>query len=213
MTDKKKNIIHWVVGLLLINLGVALCTRANFGLSMIGAPPYILHVWLRDAYPWFTQGTAEYFCEFVVMAVTCLVIRRFKPGYLLSVGTGVISGLLIDGFLYLLGGNSPYESLYLRMGAFVAGMLFTSLGIAFVFRTSMPKAVYEMAVAEISDRFGFKINKVKQIFDYSMLAVALILAFTLTHKLTGIGQGTLIITFANAPLIKLFGKYIDKLKI
>jgi len=213
MTAKTKNAAHWVVGLLLINLGVAFCTKSNLGLSMIGAPPYILHVWLRDSYPSFTQGTAEYFVEFVVLVIFCLIVRRFKPAYPLSFAAGVLSGFIIDGWLFVLGGNGAYASLGMRIASFVIGMTTTAAGIAFIFRTTLPKAVYETAVAEISDKYSLNINRVKQVFDYTMLAIALTLSFTLTGKLTGIGVGTVIITFANAPLINLFGKYIDKWNI
>ena len=40
----KMNEIAWVLGIVLCALGVALCTKADFGLSMIAAPAYIIHV-------------------------------------------------------------------------------------------------------------------------------------------------------------------------
>ena len=47
----RMNEIAWVIGIAGCALGVCLCTKANFGLSMIAAPPYIFHIALRDRLP------------------------------------------------------------------------------------------------------------------------------------------------------------------
>ena len=91
----------WVVGIVVCALGVALCTKADFGLSMIAAPPFILHYALRGLFPWFTQGTAEYVWQGVLLLLMCAAVQRFRWRYLLSFGTAVIAGLAIDGWLLL----------------------------------------------------------------------------------------------------------------
>lgn len=209
---QSKNILYWVLGLILCALGVSLCTKGNLGLSMIGAVPYILHVWLRDTWRWFSQGVAEYVWEGAVLLIMCCIIRRFRLKYLLSFGTAVLSGFAIDGWLLVLGGNGAYATLPARIIAFVAGMVITSLAIACFFRTRLPLQVYELAVTEIAARFSFNQNKIKLGFDIVMLALALTLSLLLTHKLTGIGVGTVIITFLNAPLIAFFGKMLDRIE-
>jgi hypothetical protein len=157
----RMNEIAWVIGIVGCALGVCLCTKANFGLSMIAAPPYIFHVALREHLPWYTQGTSEYIWQGVLLLIMCLVTGRFRWKYLLSFGTAVISGLCIDSWFLLLGGNGAYDSLWMRIVAFVFGAVFTSLSIAFVFRTSWPIAIYELLVREIADRFRLNINRVK----------------------------------------------------
>lgn len=210
--NKKLSVINWVIGIIICNLGVALCTKASFGISMIGASPYILHVFMRDSFAWFTQGTAEYVWEAIILIIGCLIVRRFKPRYLLSFLTAVIAGFAIDAWFMVLGGNGPYESLPVRIAAFTAGTLLTSCGIAFFFNTKMPMQVYELVVAEISDRYEKDLNKVKFVNDIILFAIAIALSFALTGKLTGIGIGTIIITLVNAPLIGFFRKIVEKLE-
>ena len=142
----RMNEAAWVIGIVGCALGVCLCTKANFGLSMIAAPPYIFHVALRNRFPWFTQGTSEYIWQGVLLLIMCAVIGRFRWKYLLSFGTAVISGLCIDFWFLLLGGNGAYEQLWMRILAFVFGASITSLASAFVFRTSVPIAIYELIV-------------------------------------------------------------------
>ena len=209
---KFKSIFNWVAGIMFANLGVALCTKANFGLSMIGATPYIIHKWLVGSYSWFSQGTAEYVWEAILLIIGCIVIRQFKPKYLLSFLTAVIVGFVMDGWFILLGGNGAYESFVARIIAFILGTLLTSIGVAFFFHSTMPMQVYELVVKEFSERYNKDLNKVKYVFDISLLLLALILSFVLTKGLTGIGVGTIIITLVNAPLIGFFRKLIEKLE-
>lgn len=208
--SKFKNVANWVAGIFFANLGICLSTKSDLGLSMIGASPYILHVWLRDRFPWFTQGTAEYFWEAVILIVTCILVRQFKLKYLLSFITAVIVGFAIDGWFLILGGNGAYETMIVRIVAFSLGAVFTSFGIAFFFHSSMPLQVYELLVSEVAAKYNRDLNRVKYVNDMVLLAVALILSFALTGKLTGIGVGTVVITIINAPLIKFFRKVIDR---
>lgn len=212
MNGKIRNIIHWILSITLCSLGICLCTKASFGLSMIAAPPYIIHCFLRDTLPRYTQGTSEYVWEGVLIIVTCLAVRRFRPKYLLSLVTAVLSGFVIDFWLWLFGGNGVFGSMPLRIAAFVIGAALIALAVAFVFRTTLPPQVYELTVTEISDKYNLDKNKTKLANDIVMLIITVVLSRALTHAWTGVGIGTVIVTFANAPMIKLFGKAIDKVE-
>ena len=50
----------YILGLLILALGTAFMERANFGVSMVVAPAYILHLALKGQFPFFTFGMAEY---------------------------------------------------------------------------------------------------------------------------------------------------------
>ena len=148
-----------------------------------------------------------------MLVIMCIAVRRFKPRYLLSFVTAVVSGFAIDGWLYLLSGNGVYESMAMRIAAFILGELLTGLAVAFYFRTNMPLQIYELFVKEISEKFGFPTNKVKLINDVCMLAFSVVITVILNRSLTGIGVGTIIITVVNAPLIAIFGRLLDKIFI
>ena len=210
--EKTLNIVNWILGIVLTCFGVALSTKSNLGLSMIAAPPYIIHVWLRNYFSWYTQGMSEYVWQAILLILTCIIVRRFRPKYLLSFLTAVLSGFVLDGIFFLLGGNGAVEGLALRIPLFAAGMLVTSLGIAFVFRTTMPVQVYELIVMEIADRYHLNQDRVKQVNDIITLVVAVALAWILTRGWNGVGIGTVVITFLNATFIALFGKVIDRIE-
>lgn len=207
----KMNEIAWILGVVLCSLGVSLCTKAGFGLSMIAAPAYIIHVKMMNFFGWYTQGTSEYIFQGILLVVMCIAVRRFKFRYILSFVTAVISGLAIDGWLFLLSGNGVYESMAARVAAFAAGELITALAVAFYFRTNMPLQMYELFVKEIAEKYGFATDKVKMINDIGAFVLSIVLALLLNRSFKGVGIGTIIITVANAPLIAMFGKILDKI--
>ncbi len=206
----KMNEMAWLAGVLLCSLGVSLCTKAGFGLSMIAAPAYIIHYKMVNYFLWYSQGTSEYVFQGIMLVIMCIAIKKFKLRYLLSFATALVSGFAIDGWLYLLSGNGVYEAMPMRIAAFALGELLTGLAVAFYFRTDMPLQIYELFVKEIAEKFGFPTTKVKLINDICMLAFSVCLTIVLNHSLVGIGIGTVIITVVNAPLISMFGRLLDK---
>ena len=207
-----KNFLFWFLGIVCCDLGVALCTKAGFGLSMIGAGPYILHLFAVKTLPWFSQGTAEYFWEGFLLIIMCLTVKRFRVRYLLTFACAVVTGFVIDGWLAILGGSGQYTALITRIFAFTFGTVICSFGVSCFFRTTLPLQVYELFVTEFSDKYGKQKEKVKFVFDIILLFVAIAMALLLNHDFKGIGIGTFIITFANAPIIALCGKMLDRLE-
>lgn len=206
-----KSTLNWAIALLLNGIGICLCTRSGMGLSMIAASPYILHVWARSALSaFFTHGVCEYVWEAILLIILCLILRRFRWKYLLSFMTAMILGFIIDGWYAVLGGSTIYPTLWGRILALIGGMVASSMGVAFFFRTQMPLEVYELAVTEIAGTYHKVTEKVKFWFDVTMLTVSLLLALGLNRSLAGFGIGTIIMTACNAPLIAISGKIIDK---
>lgn len=203
----------WIAGTVLCALGVVLCTKADLGLSMFAAPPYILHVKLKEYFSWYTQGTSEYVWQSAMLVLMCALVRRFRLKYLLSFLVAIAFGVIIDGWLWLLGGNAPYVSLGARIGAFCAGQLIITFSVALVFRSYLPVQIPERFVLELTDRYHLPMTRVKLFTDIGCLLASFLLSFLLTGKLTGVGIGTVIITLSNAPLIALWGKLLDRIFI
>ncbi len=206
----KMNEAAWLFGILLCSLGVALCTKAGFGLSMIAAPAYILHRRLVLLSPFFTQGTCEYLWQGILLIVMCLGIRRFRLRYLLSFATGVLFGFSLDFWLRLLGGGTVCPTLGSRILFFALGEGVTALAVAFYFRTSLPLQIYERLVTAFASCYHIPTDRMKLINDVAMLLLSLLLALTLNRSLDGVGLGTVVITAVNAPLIGLSGRLLDR---
>ncbi len=201
----------WLIGTVLCAFGVVLCTKADFGLSMMAAPPYIIHVSLKELFAWYTQGTSEYIWQALLLIIMCIAVKKFRFKYLLCFLTSVFFGFCIDGWLLLFGGNGGFEQLWLRIIAFIIGELSISLSVAFVFKTYLPPQIAECVVMEIAKTYKLEQTKVKLVNDVTCLVLSFVLSLVLTKGFTGVGFGTIIITFANAPLIRLWTRLIDKI--
>lgn len=93
--------LSYLLGLVLMAFAAASTAKADFGMSMVVAPAYILHLKLSETLPWFTFGVAEYCFQGVLVVLTVLVMRKFKWSYLFSFVTAVLYGLLLDGVIAL----------------------------------------------------------------------------------------------------------------
>lgn len=203
--------LAYVIGVTILALGTAMMTLADFGVSMIVAPAYLLHLKISEFLPFFSFGMAEYLLQAVLLVVTMLVIRRFKVSYLFSFVTAVIYGLMLDGFLLLVG-LLPVGFIAVRLALYTVGLLFCCAGVALLFRTYIPPEVYELFVKELSDRYGFDLAKCKTVYDCASCLVGILLSFAffgLWH-FEGIKLGTIVCTILNGTLIGLFGKLFER---
>lgn len=206
----KCNELAFIVGTVFCALGVSLTIKSGFGLSMIAAPPYIIHHKLAHYAEWFSHGMAEALWQLFVMILMVVIVERFNHRYVYSFAVAIIASLLIDFWLLIFGGVHIFESMLARIISFIVGEVITAFSIACLFRTTLPLQIHELIVTEIADKFKIREERVKFANDVILLAVSVILALLLNHSLDGIGVGTVIITIVNAPLIRVFGHFLDK---
>ncbi len=217
--------VMYILGILLMALGVACVSQSVFGYSMIVAPAYILHSKIGV----LSFGTMEYLWQGLQLIVMCLIVRRFRVGYLFSFVTAVIYGLVLDGCLFLVG-SIPADHLAVRILLFFAGTACISLAVACSIRTYLAPAVYELFVKEVSSRYKFPFGRVKWVYDFVNLAISVTLSLALFgggafrdvsfaalgravtegFVLEGIGIGTVIAAVVNGPCIGTIGRWMDK---
>jgi uncharacterized membrane protein YczE len=220
---KKAGELNWLLGVFLVALGVAICNRANLGISMIAAPAFIIADAIHPLWNGFTVGMAEYLVQGLIVILACLICWRIDWRYLLSFLTAVIYGYVVDMWMLIIG-TEPFEELWLRWVMLIVGDIVTCTGVAFFFRTYLPVEAYELFVNEVSRVRKFNLHKVKWIFDFSCLAVSVILAFSIfgdattfdwatiyTHSFHHIGLGTIVTTVISAPLINVISIAVRKL--
>ncbi len=210
----------WGLGILLMALGVALVSFSSFGYSMIAAPVYLLFKKIGM----LSFGTVEYLYQGLLLALMCLILRRFAPRYLFSFGTAVIYGLVFDLCLFF---TSLLPALLpLRVLAFLLGELCIVCAVVLFVHTTLAPCVYELFVKELSSVYVLPFSRVKLVFDLGLLALSVILSLALFgigafadpaslpsalldgYVLEGIGIGTLIAALVNGPLIGAMDRFL-----
>lgn len=208
----------WLLGNIFVALGVAICNKANLGVSMIAAPAFVI----AEAINSLSIGVTEYIFQGIILILLCVIIRRFNWRFLLAFAVAVFYGYILNFFLWLMA-DIQINAVWLRWVMLIIGDCITGFGVACFFRTYMPIHVYELFVAEFADRFKFNINRVKWVFDITLLIVSVVLTLTLfgdihtfdwktlgNSSFHSIGLGTIVITAINSPIISFMGKIIDR---
>ena len=217
----KSSELLWLFGIIFVALGVAICSKANLGVSMIAAPAFVIYDAIKSVWSGFSVGMTEYIIQGIMLIALCIIVRKFSWKYLLAFAVAVLYGYTLNLFLWILGPNN-FDTIWLRWVMLIVGDIITAFGVACFFRTYMPLQVYELFVAELSSHFNFNINKTKWTFDITLLVISLVLAFTLFgdaktfdwsaiaySSFHSIGLGTLVTTVINSPIISLMGRLID----
>lgn len=202
--------INYAVGLVLIALSCALMTKADFGLSMVVAPAYLLHLKLAEYHTFFTFGVTEYLFQAFLLFVMIAVIRKFKLSYLFAFVTAVLYGYTLDGLLFL---ASFIPALWwTRAICYATGVPICALGVALILHTYIPAEVYELIVKEVPARFHLDLGKFKTAYDVvsCLAAVALSFAFFGFGHFVGVGWGTVLCALVNGFLIGRIGKFLDR---
>lgn len=220
---EKTSELLWIFGIVFVALGVAICSKADLGVSMVAAPAFVIYEFIAPFWSGFSVGMTEYMIQGLMLILLCLVIRKFHWRYLLAFAVAVIYGYVLNFFLFLMQGFS-FDATWLRWAMLFVGDAITAFGVACFFRTYMPLQVYELFVAELASSFSWDIGKTKMVFDYTLLGISVLLAVVLFGDVTtfdftvithasfhSIGLGTLVTTFINSPLITLMGKMLDKI--
>jgi uncharacterized membrane protein YczE len=213
----------WLLGILFVALGVALCSKADLGVSMIAAPTFVIQEAVSPLWSGFSVGVVEYLVQGMVLIILCITVRRFNWRYLLAFAVAVLYGYTMNFFLWILGGIS-FDAAWLRWVMLLVGDVLVAFGVACFFHTYMPLQVFELFVAELADRYKLNIHRVKTVFDLTLLALSVSLALILFGDIGSfdwssvgyssfhsIGLGTLVTTAINSPLISLMSRLIKRI--
>ena len=214
----KKTVLYtelaYVLGMVGLSLSVALMTRADFGVSMVVAPAYLLHRWLEPVLPFVTFGTAEYILQGLLLILTIGAVRRFRVSYLFSFVTAVLYGFILDGWIWVLDlvPDAITGHIAVRAFLYVAGMIFCAMGVSLMFRTYISPEVYELFVKEFADRWGKKISVVKTVYDCVSCAVAVVMSFAIFGfgVFVGVQWGTIVCALINGWIIGRWSSFWER---
>lgn len=219
---KNASELLWVLGIVFVALGVAICNKANLGVSMVAAPAFVVYEAVAPLWSGFSVGMVEYIIQGFMLILLCIIIKKWNWKYLLAFVVAVIYGYVLNFFLWVLK-DVQFDITIMKWVMLIIGDIIVAFGVACFFCTYMPLQVYELFVAEIARSFKINISKVKTIFDITLLIISIVLAFVLFmdaksfnwytlhyNSFHSIGLGTLVTTAINSPLINLSSKIIKK---
>lgn len=203
------NEIAYFIALALLAFGTALTAYGDFGISMVVAPAYVLHLFLSQYLPFFSFGMAEYVLQAVVLLVLTAVLHKGKPVYLLSFGATLLYGLALDASMIL--ASLLPANFYLQTAAYGLGVVICCGSIALLFFGYLPPEAYELFSKEISAKYRKPVYKVVNLYNLGSLFAAIALSLVFFGELRGVGVGTVVCAVVYGFLIRLFQKLYGRL--
>ena len=206
-----KGEIAYVIGIIALAFGTAFMEKADFGMSMIVAPAYLIHLKVSQYFSFFTFGMSEYIFQALLLVLLSIVMHRVKKGYLLSFATAFLYGIILDFFMSVVA-IIPYNEIAWRVVFYIVGMLMCTFGVALLFRTYIPPEAYELFVKELSQKYGVSIERMKTLYDFVSLALSIILSFIFFGfgVFVGVSWGTLVCAILNGWLIGINTRFLDR---
>lgn len=201
----------YVLGLIIMAFAAAFTEKADFGMSMVVAPAYIIHLKVAGILPWFSFGVAEYCFQGLLIIITVIVMRKFKLSYLFSFVTAVFYGTLLDGAMYVIA-SLPENTFGIRILWYILGTVLCSFAVSLFFHTYLSPEAYELIVKELSLKTGWNINKVKTGYDCFSTVLGIVLSFSFFGfgVFEGVKLGTVICALFNGFLIGVFSKFLER---
>ncbi|MBQ7938366.1 MAG: hypothetical protein IJ283_07740 [Oscillospiraceae bacterium] len=201
--------IAYVLAIISLGFGVAFAAKAGFGVSMIAAPAYTIHLKLLEMTSAVTLGTIEYILQGIVIVLLALFVGKFKISYLFSFVTAVFSGLAIDFAIWAIAAV-PSESIVMRGVLFFTSLICCAFGVSCFFHTYVAPAAHELFVKEFAKRFGKDINKTKSAYDITLCIISIILNLVFFGGFKGIGLGTVVTALVNGLIIAKVTMILEK---
>lgn len=193
----RKRYSLFIIGILILTLGVALTIKADFGAGSWDAVNVAL-----NRICGLSVGTFAVIIA-VIMTIMSGLLREGKFNFYTLI-TALLLGIFTDFWLYIISHIILGYSLFIRLSCFILGIILLSFGIALYIRLELaPNSIDDFMVA-LSEKFNITISVSKLLADGFGLIIALFLNGP-------IGLGTLIITAVLGPLIGFFDKRLTRL--
>lgn len=192
----------YVLGIAILAIGTALMERADFGMSMVVAPAYLLHLKVSQRLAFFSFGMAEYMLQAVLILMLAAIQRRAKKVYLFSFCTAVLYGFALDAAIAMVA-LIPGGGMAMRGIFYAAGMVLCSVGVACLFETYISPEAYELFVKEIAEKTGTPISRTKTMYDCVSCALGVAMSFMFFGfgHFEGVKAGTIICALVNGWMI------------
>lgn len=190
----------YLVGMVLLALGITLNTKAGLGASAIVSVPYTV-----------SQGTWWDFANLTLIVYCILVAAQFvikgQNRRLIDLLQIVVS-IVFTRFMELFQHGITYQSGFFATDLLVLalGILLTGIGAAMTVDMQLIPNPGDGIVSSLADRFGRELGLCKNCFDAFCVVCSLAIGLALGNPLLGIGLGTVLSMLGVGRVIYFFNR-------
>lgn len=198
-------LFKYLIGLLMISLGVVFTLKSNFGNSTWDTLHYAIH-----KFTGWTIGTAIIFVAVVVIVIVIILNRHWK--YLLMAIPVLLVGPLVDFFNDIVFVNLSPDSVIEVAILFLLGLTLLPMGGALLIISTYPAGVFDELMLAIMRLTNTKnIIIVRVIMEVTAVSMAFVLGLLAEIGRGKIYYGTLIFALSMGPIIKQLLKLFERI--
>lgn len=195
-----KRVCIYIIGVLILGLGIVLNTKTGLGVAAINSLPYSLSEMTA-----LTLGTWTTIVYIIFITIQLCIYRKIDWKVVLQFPFSYVMGIIIDFYNQTIT-YVPSSSLFAFLLLGVAVIL-TALGAYLVVSMDLVANPADGMVSALGYLCHYEFGKMKMIFDCFMVALTTIISLFIAHHMIGIGIGTIVSMFAIGKLIMIYTRY------
>lgn len=213
---KQKNnvvvrLLFYLLGLIIMTLGVAVSVKSDLGVTPISSIPYTMTV-----VSGMNLGIATMIFSVVVVLLQILLLRKnYKPINLLQIPIGVLFGAFLTAGGQLMNLLPDPTNIVFRFVIMLISTVLVALGVFLYVPAGFVPLAPEGFLLAASKITKIKFSTVKVICDVAMVIISLVTCLVAIHSLGSVGIGTIIAAVLVGTEVKFmtkyFGSFRDKL--
>lgn len=188
-------------GIFIMSFGLAISIRANLGTSPIASFPTVLSLGTPPSVGFYLLAVNLLFLLLQVF----LIGRKFPVFQLVQIPVSIIFGVFTDISLYLSAWLEPSNYLWQWMWTLV-GVILVALG---VYLETQPRLSYipgdGLVFALTLKLQNIPFGTIKLVFDWTLVAAAVVTSLLLLGHLEGVREGTAFAALTVGPVIRIIG--------
>ncbi|MCD8001677.1 MAG: DUF6198 family protein [Oscillospiraceae bacterium] len=202
----KRRLPQYLIGLLLMALGIVLVKKAEIGISPVSAIPAAL----SNLTP-FTLGNTTIAFHVLCVLMQILLMRQVTLKTLLILPLAVAFGYLIDLYMLLL--HFAEMPIWLAAVLCFAGIIFTALGLDVIVGADLMLPAPDALVHTVSEKYHKPLSTVKIFGDITWVAITAIIELLATGTIISVGIGTLASMLLTGKFAGIFKRLLPFLEM
>lgn len=197
-------IIFYLVGFLVMTMGIAVSIKSDMGVSPVSSIPYTMTcIWGIE------MGRATILFNVALVFVQIPILRKkFKPVSLLQIPVCIIFGTFTTFSNNLMSYFPDPQNVTVQVILMLASISLIAFGIFLYVPANFVPLAGEGVTLAISKVTKIKFSTCKLVFDISMVCISLTTCLLVLHKLGSVGVGTVAAALLVGTELKFFIKIL-----
>ncbi len=202
----KRRIPQYILGLVLMAVGLVFIKRLNMGISPISSVPDAI----STVTP-FTLGNVTIAFHVLCVIGQIVVNRRPTVRIILTLPLAIAFGYLIDLCMLLI--DFTVSALWLRIVLLVPGIIVSALGVVLIVGADLMLPAPDAFMRTISAVYKLPLSRVKTCGDIIWVTTSVIIDLSCTGTLHSVGLGTVCTAIFVGRCIGIFNKHFPGLNM